>query len=77
MAYTDGLRYDSIATLSSRSQLSWPGGYILSVFTGIHNPALVRYDSRGLEEEGAPYPKITVLSVNARGLDKEKGPYQS
>jgi hypothetical protein len=28
-------------------------------------PTLVRYDSRDLEEEGVPYPKITVLLVNA------------
>jgi hypothetical protein len=33
---------------------------------------LVRYDSRDLEEKRAPYPKMTVVSVNEWVLDKEK-----
>jgi hypothetical protein len=33
---------------------------------------LISYDSREPEEEGVPYPKITVVSVNEWALDKEK-----
>ena len=64
MAYADRLRYDSITTLSSCSRIVMTKKVHTLCFCANAKPTLVRYDSRDLEEEGAPYPKITVLSIN-------------